>query len=63
MLNEVEDTDKSDFIDIIAASLSFCCIVLIISAVCFFENIHILLETETGFPDFDIPAYIGIAYT
>ena len=63
MLNEVEDTDKSDFIDMMAAALSFCCIVLITSEVCFFENIHILLKTGTGFPNFDILADIGIAYT
>mgnify|MGYP004520109199 CR=1 FL=1 len=63
MLNEAEETDKSDFIDMRAAALSFYCIVLIISAVYFFENIHILLEMGTGFPDFDIPADIGMAYT
>ena len=63
MLNEAEETDKSDFIDMRTAALSFCCIALIRSAVCFFKNIHILLETGTGFPDFDIPADIGIAYT
>ena len=63
MLNEAEETDKSDFIDMKAAAA----VVLLYSSYkisgLFFENIHILLETGTGFPDFDIPADIGIAYT
>ncbi len=63
MLNDAEDTDESDFIDTAASVPSLWYIVLILSAIYFFERIHISLEKGTGFPCFDLPADIGMKYT